>query len=34
VSTLENLLKLSASDVYRHSEVSYKQPSEATSARW
>jgi N-acetyl-anhydromuramyl-L-alanine amidase AmpD len=34
VSTLESLLKLSAADVYRHSEVSYKQPTEATSARW
>lgn len=34
VSTLVSLLKLSASEVFRHSEVSYKQPTEATSAVW
>ena len=34
VTTLERLLTLSAADVFRHSEVSYKQPTEATSARW
>jgi N-acetyl-anhydromuramyl-L-alanine amidase AmpD len=34
VTTLVSLLKLSASEVFRHSEVSYKQPTEATSARW
>jgi N-acetyl-anhydromuramyl-L-alanine amidase AmpD len=34
VSTLQRLLKLSASEVFRHSEVSAKQPTEATSARW
>lgn len=34
VSTLESLLKLSDSDIYRHPQVSYKQSSEASSAKW
>jgi len=34
VTTLERLLFLSAPDVYRHPEVSTKQPTEAASARW
>jgi hypothetical protein len=34
VATLQRLLKLSASEIFRHSEVSAKQPTEATSARW
>jgi len=34
VATLEHLLALSPSDVYRHPQVSAKQPTEAVSARW
>jgi N-acetyl-anhydromuramyl-L-alanine amidase AmpD len=34
ISTLEPLFNLSESDIYRHPEVSYKQSSEASSAKW
>jgi len=34
VAELLHSLRLSRSDVFRHSEVSWKQPSEAASARW
>jgi N-acetyl-anhydromuramyl-L-alanine amidase AmpD len=34
VATLSAVFKLGDSDVYRHPQVSYKQPSEAASASW
>jgi N-acetyl-anhydromuramyl-L-alanine amidase AmpD len=34
VSALDTLLNLTGDDTYRHSEVGYKQPTEASSARW
>jgi N-acetyl-anhydromuramyl-L-alanine amidase AmpD len=34
LSILESSLSLSNEDVYRHPQVSYKQPSEAESAKW
>jgi N-acetyl-anhydromuramyl-L-alanine amidase AmpD len=34
IGALESLLDVSGSDVYRHPEVSYKQASEAASAKW
>ena len=34
VGMLETLLGLTAADVYRHPDVSYKKPSEASSAKW
>jgi hypothetical protein len=34
VSTLRSALGIGESDVYRHSEVSYKEASEATTAKW
>jgi hypothetical protein len=34
VTTLQSLLSVGAGDVFRHREVSYKQPSEAASASW
>jgi len=34
VSVLQSVLGVSDKDVYRHPEVSYKQPSEAQSAKW
>jgi len=34
IGSLEELLGLTANDIYKHSEVGYKQPSEASSAKW
>jgi N-acetyl-anhydromuramyl-L-alanine amidase AmpD len=34
INTLEDLLSLTSNDIYRHSEVGYKQPTEASSASW
>jgi N-acetyl-anhydromuramyl-L-alanine amidase AmpD len=34
VATLSAVFKLADSDVYKHPQVSYKQPSEAASASW
>jgi N-acetyl-anhydromuramyl-L-alanine amidase AmpD len=34
VSTLETLLSLTDGDIFRHPDVSYKQSSEASSAKW
>jgi len=34
VNELSTHLKLQSTDIYRHPEVSYKQPSEANSANW
>ena len=34
VATLQSLLALSDTDIYRHPEVSYKQATEAATAQW
>jgi len=34
LTALESVLVLTDSDVYRHSEVAYKEPSEAKTAKW
>jgi len=34
VSVLQSVLGVTDEDVYRHPEVSYRQPSEAQSAKW
>lgn len=34
VNELSTYLKLQSTDLYRHPEISYKQPSEAKSANW
>ncbi|MES2826294.1 MAG: N-acetylmuramoyl-L-alanine amidase [Pseudomonadota bacterium] len=34
VAELSNHLSLQAGDIYRHPDISYKQPTEASSAKW